>query len=294
MRHLACVFFLVLSLPTAAATIMVEDYLGRTVQLPEPAKRIVALAPHVVENLYSAGAGDRLVAAVEFADYPAEAQALPRIGAFNTVSLEGILALKPDLVVSWLSGNGLSIVEQLRRLGVPVYADEPKTLEDIARSIRDLGRLAGTEAVSNAVAEGFLSRLQILEVRSRDASQLTVFYQVWHQPLQTVNDEHIISDVLGLCGGNNIFGDAASLAPVISVESVLERNPDVILASGPDENRPGWLDEWQRFPSLRAVQANNLMFVPADYLQRHTLRILDGAEMVCEQFQRSREKAGAE
>lgn len=281
------VFFLLLALP-AAATITVEDYLGRSVQLPEPAKRIVALAPHVVENLYSAGAGDRLVAAVEFADYPEEAKALPRIGAFNTVSLEGILASKPDLVVTWLSGNGLSIVEQVRRLGIPVYADEPKTLEDIARSIRDLGRLAGTEERSEVAAADFLERLRNLEASSRNARELTVFYQVWHQPMQTVNNEHIISDVLALCGGSNVFADAVTLAPIINVESVLDRNPEVILASGPDDSRPGWLDEWRRFPSLQAVQRNNLLFVPADYLQRHTLRILDGAEMVCEQLGRSR------
>lgn len=293
MRFLACVFNLLLALP-AVASISVEDYLGRRVQLSAPAKRIVALAPHLVENLYSAGAGEQLVAAVEFADYPPKAKRLPRIGAFNTVSLEGILASKPDLVVTWISGNGLSIVEQLQRLGVPVYADEPKTLEDIARSIRDLGRLAGTTAVSEVAAENFLARLKKLEAESRNARKLGVFYQVWHQPLQTVNNEHIISDVLALCGGNNVFGDAVTLAPIINLESVLERNPDVILASGPGDGKPVWLDEWQRFPGLRAVQSNSLMFVPADYLQRHTLRILDGAEIVCGQFERSRKAAGQE
>lgn len=288
MRLLCAVCFLLLALP-AAATIAVEDYLGQTVQLPAPARRIVALAPHVVENLYSAGAGDRLVAAVDFADYPPQAKSLPRIGAFNTVSLEGILASKPDLVVTWLSGNGLSIVEQLRRLNIPVYADEPETLEDIARSIQDLGRLAGTEQASEAAAADFSARLEALREGAADAPPLSVFYQVWHQPLQTVNDQHIISDVLALCGARNVFGDAATLAPVISLESVLERNPDVILASGPDGNRPGGLDQWRRFSGLRAVQNNNLMFVPADYMQRHTLRILEGAEMVCGQLQRSRE-----
>lgn len=293
MKFLVCVFSLLLPL-SVAATITVEDYLGQPVQLSTPAKRIVALAPHVVENLYSAGAGDRLVAAVEFADYPVEAQALPRVGAFNTVSLEGILASKPDLVVTWLSGNGLSIVEQLRRLGIPVYADEPKTLEDIARSIRDLGRLAGTEAVSEAAADDFMSRLKNLEAEYRSARQLSVFYQVWHQPLQTVNGEHIISDVLALCGGRNIFGDAPTLAPVISLESVLKRNPEVILASGADESRPEWLNDWQRFSGLRAVETGNLMFVSADYLQRHTLRILNGAERVCEQFERGREVVGTQ
>lgn len=291
MRLMHGVILLLLALP-ATASIVVEDYLGRSVRLPAPATRIVALAPHVVENLYSAGAGDRLVAAVEFADYPPEAKTLPRIGAFNTVSVEGILASKPDLVVTWLSGNGLSIIEQLRRLGIPVYADEPRTLEDIARSIRDLGRLAGTEETSEAAAADFTARLEALRLRAGDQRPLSVFYQVWHQPLQTVNNEHIISDVLAHCGASNVFGDAASLAPIVSLESVLDRNPDVILASGADEDRPSWLDQWRRFAGLRAVQNDNLMFVPADYLQRHTLRILQGAEMVCEQLEKGREGVG--
>ncbi|MEX1034200.1 MAG: cobalamin-binding protein [Cellvibrionaceae bacterium] len=272
----------------AGADVRVEDYLGRTVTLQSPATRIIALAPHIVENVYSAGAGEYLVGAVEYSNYPPEANDLPRIGAFNSFSLEAILALSPDLVITWVSGNGGGVVEQLSGLGIAVYADEPQTLADIARSIQDIGELTGKTAESEAVAGRFLSRLNALENRYSKARRLNVFYQVWNQPLQTVNGDHIITDVLRLCGADNVFSDALSLAPKINIETVLARDPDVILASGAGDEKPQWLDDWKRFPDMQAVRNNHLFFVPPDYIQRHTIRIRHGAERVCEQLEKSR------
>lgn len=282
------VLVLLLSAMSASGEIAVEDYLGRIVTLEKPAKRIIALAPHVVENAYSAGAGDYLVGAVEYSDYPAEARKLPRVGGYNTYSLEAILALSPDLVITWVSGNGAQVIEQLSRLGIPVYADEPKTLVDIAHSIRDIGRLAGTEEKSESRAENFLLRLQALQTENASKPKLDVFYQVWNQPLQTVNGDHIISDVLKVCGATNSFADALSLAPKVNIEAVLQRNPDVILASGMGQERPPWLDDWRDFPSLKAVQNDHLFFVEADYIQRHTTRMMEGTERICELLESSR------
>lgn len=281
-------FILLLCAASTSGEIVVEDYLGRTVTLDKPAKRIIALAPHIVENVYSAGAGEYLLAAVEYSNYPAEAKSLPRIGAYNTFSLEAILALSPDLVITWVSGNGAQVIDQLSRLGIAVYADEPKTLADIAQSIRAIGKLAGTTEKSEAVAEDFLAQLSALQQQNAGAAELEVFYQVWNQPLQTVNGEHIISDVLGVCGATNSFSDALSLAPKVNIESVLQRDPDVILASGTGNNEPPWLNDWREFPSLKAVKNNHLFFVEADHIQRHTTRILEGTEKVCELLKQSR------
>ncbi|MGQ9426708.1 cobalamin-binding protein [Gilvimarinus sp. F26214L] len=271
-----------------AEPVTVQDYRGRSVVLEEPARRIVALAPHAVENTYSAGAGDLLVAAVEHSDYPAAARRLPRVGGFNTVSLEAIVASEPDLVIAWATGTNGALIEQLSRLGIPVYADEPRELEDIARSIRDIGRLTGREARSAAAADRFLGGLDALRKRYSGLPLRRVFYQVWNQPLQTVNGEHIISHLLAACGAQNIFADAAPLAPTISLEEVLTRDPDVILASGSGVERPDWLDDWRRFPGLKAVRNEQLLFVPADYLQRHTVRLLEGAQMLCRQIDEAR------
>lgn len=275
------------------AEITVTDYLGRTVTLAKPAQRIIALAPHIVENLYSAGAGDRLVGAVDYCDYPEAAKKIPRVGAINAYSLEAIVALKPDLVVMWNSGLGGKNLAKFLELGLTVYASDPKSLEDIPRSIRDYGILTGERVVAEKAAHAFTERLQQLRGQYRDQQKVSVLYQVWNRPLQTLNDDHIISDLIHLCGGTNAFGDAATIAPIISIESVITRNPDVILASGMGEEKPEWLDDWEKYTGLTAVRNKDLYFVPPDIIQRHTARILRGAERVCEALEEARAKRPA-
>ena len=272
------------------AEISVTDFLGRKVTLEKPAQRIIALAPHIVENIYSAGAGDRLVGAVDYCDYPAEAKKIPRVGAISAYSLEAIVALKPDLVVMWNSGLGGKNLPKFLELGLTVYASDPKTLEDIPRSIRDYGILTGQQAVADQNAAAFTTRLQQLREQYRGQNSVSVLYQVWNQPLQTLNNEHIISDVIRLCGGTNAFGDAPTIAPKISVESVITRNPQAIIASGMGEEKPEWLDDWKKYPDLTAVKKANLFFVPPDIIQRHTVRMLQGAERVCEALEMARKK----
>jgi len=271
-----------------AAPIEVSDARGEVIRLQEPARRIVALAPHIVENVYSAGAGDKLVAAVSYSDYPPEAAELPQVGSYKLVNYETVLALKPDLVLAWSSGNGPEVARQLERLGLTVYVDELRSLEDIVDEVRTFGLLAGTSEVANRRGDQWLARLRELKQQYRGAAPVSVFYQVWNDPLQTLNGEHLVSDVIRLCGGRNAFADAVSLAPKVNIESVLARNPDAIVASGMGEQRPEWLGDWLEYPALAAVREKNLFFVPPDIIQRHTMRILDGAEMLCEQLQRVR------
>lgn len=266
----------------------VTDYRGRSVQLKQPAKRIVALAPHIVENAYSAGAGGQLVAAVNYSDYPEQAQQLPQLGSYKAVSVERILALEPDLVLMWATGNGENLLHQLDKLGVTVYVDEPRKLEDVARSVRDIGKLAGSQQQADAAAQDYLQTLAQLRARYGGETSISVFYQVWNEPLQTLSDDHLVSDVIRLCGGRNIFADALTLAPKINMESVLDRDPQVIVASGMGEEKPEWLDDWRRWPGLRAVRHDHLFFVPPDLIQRHTLRILSGAQLLCEQIATAR------
>ncbi|WP_347330327.1 cobalamin-binding protein [Marinimicrobium locisalis] len=265
----------------ARAEVQVTDFRGETVALEKPAERIVALAPHIVENAYSAGAGDKLVAAVNYSDYPPAAKKLPQLGGYKAVSVEAIVALKPDLVLAWRSGNGDTLIRQLERLGLTVYVDEPRTLEDVARSVEAIGVLAGTEGEAKEAARAFTGRLEALRGQYSDRTPVTVLYQVWNQPLQTLNGEHLVSDVIRLCGGRNAYADAEPIAPKINMESVLERDPQAIVASGMGNERPDWLDDWKEWPGLSAVEEDHLFFVPPDLIQRHTFRILDGAELLC-------------
>jgi iron complex transport system substrate-binding protein len=274
--------------PYVYAEVSALDDLGERMTLANPARRIISLAPHITELLFAAGAGGQIVGVVDHSDYPPAAQNILRIGAYNSVSHEALIALTPDLIVAWHSGNGSEQIRRLRALGLNVYANEPRKLPDIARSLVDFARLSGHLETGSQAAEQFLSTYRELHRRNQDRSIVRVFYQVWNQPLITMNGKHVISDVIRLCGGENVFEDAIPLAPRISVESVLRLDPDVIVASGMAQARPEWLDMWTAWPSIKAVRNNHLYYIPPDLLQRHTPRLLDGAKTLCKQLDKVR------
>lgn len=284
--RLALLFLAIIAVPAQAITVL--DFSGREVTLDQPAKRIVALAPHIVENLYSAGAGDKLVGVVSYSNFPDEAKNVPEVGTYNAFSLEQVLALNPDLVVMWGSGNGMQTLSKFEALGIPVYVSELRQLSDVPKSIRNLSQLAGTPAIGEAEASRIETELDALHRRYGEKRSLSVLYQIWNDPLQTVNGEHLISEIIALCGGYNVFGDARSLAPRVSIESVLLRDPAAIVASGMGEARPEWLDEWRAYPSLTAVADEALLFVNPDHLQRPSARIVLGARSLCQQLDQVR------
>jgi iron complex transport system substrate-binding protein len=269
--------------------IKVTDALGRVVKLTQPAKRVVALAPHIVENLFSAGAGHTLVGAVDYCDYPEQAKKIPRVGSVGAFNIEAITALKPDLILLWHSAGGEKHLARFEKLGFTVYVDEAKTLTDIPVSINNMGVLTGQVTTAETSVQAYRQKYAQLSENFQSLKPVSVFYQIWHQPLQTVNNQHTISDVIRLCGGFNVFGDAKGVAPVINIESVLQRNPEAIFASGMGEEKPEWLEAWKQYPSLKAVKNQHLFFIPPDLLQRHTMRIIEGAERLCRALQTVRE-----
>lgn len=280
------VFIIIFFYPLLASAeeIAVVDFQGRTVSLKEPAKRIISLSPHITENLFTVGAGAQIVATVDYSDYPIAAHTIPRVGGFSISSIESILAYKPDLVIFWGSGNAQSVLKQLLRLNIPVYIDEPETLDDIASSLIKLGILSGHEETARTEAQKFLTGLDSLKKTYKREYPVSVFYQIWNDPLQTLNGSHISSDLISLCGGKNIYASEATIAPIVSKESLFELNPEVILASGISTERPAWLDDWLAYPQLRAVKNKQLFFISADVSQRHTVRILLGAQTLCEKL----------
>lgn len=292
MLRLALALLLALALP-AQAEIRVRDDLGQELVLDQPARRIISLAPHATEVLFAAGAGARVVGVVSHSDYPPEAGRLPRVGGYHALDYEAILALRPDLVVAWQSGNGPATVTRLRDMGLSVYVSEPRTLEDVARNLERLGRLAGSAEDGDKAAAAFRAGRDRLRERYRDRPPVTVFYQIWNRPLMTLNGQHLVSQVIRLCGGVNVFADLPALAPTVDTEAVLASDPQVIVASGMAEERPEWLDGWRRWPGLRAVRNGQLHVIPPAIMQRHGPRILQGAERLCgilEQARRSEEQ----
>ena len=265
----------------ALADLVFKDDSGQEVRLKAPARRIITLAPHAAESLYAAGAGDRLVGTVDYSDYPPEAKKLPRVGGYSRIDLEAVAALKPDLVIAWESGNNMPQVDKLKALGLTVYVSQPNKMENVADQLERFGQLAGTEAAANAAAARFRTRLESLRAAHAGKPKVRVFYQIWKSPLMTVGGPQIISDAIRLCGGDNIFGHLKRMAPNVSVEAVLEADPEAIVATGMGDARPEWLHDWDKWTRMTAVQRDNLFHINPDIMQRHTPRILDGAEKLC-------------
>lgn len=262
--------------------ISVSDDLGRQLEFSQAARRIVSLAPHITENLFAAGAGENIVGAVKYSDYPEAAKSIPVIGGYNNFNIESVIALKPDLVIAWKEGNLKHQVDRLISLGLNVYISAPDNLEDIAKNIYNYGVLTDNSNTANRERLKYLSRLSTLREQYSSRKPVTVFYQTWHQPLITVNDRQFIGQIITLCGGKNIFSDLDSLTPQISVETVLDRNPQAIVASGMGEARPDWLDAWKKWSFLEASRNNHLFFIPPPIIQRHTPRLLEGASLLCD------------
>lgn len=270
--------------------ISVIDFAGNKVELTQPAQKIVALAPHIVENVFTAGAGQKLIGAVAYSDYPEQAKQLPLVGGYTHTNLERIIELDPDLVIAWESGNSNSSLERIKELGYTIYVDQPDTLADIAKSIQDIGILAGTSEVADVEANNYLATIRKVGKENKDKPLISAFYQVWNSPLQTINGGHFISAAIELCGGTNIYASEKTIAPIINIESILQRDPEAIIASGMSSAKPEWLDDWLTWTSLKAVKQNNLFFVNPDHIQRHTVRLLKGIDVVCEHLDVARSR----
>ena len=279
------VMLLVASSGTAASISVIDDA-GMTVSMQQPARRIVTLSPHAAELIHAAGAGDYLVGVSEFSDYPPAVKTRASVGNSATLDIERILALKPDLIVAWTSGNSAKQLTRLRQMEFTVYQSEPRNFETIASSLERLSRLTGTEQVGKREALHFRQRWQELAARYQDRPPVRVFYQIWRAPLMTVNDQHLVSQALHLCGGQNVFGHLAHLAPAVSMESVLQANPQAIITTGEGENDP--LGAWRRLEQLDAVKHENLFLLNADYIHRPTPRVLIGVQALCEHLETAR------
>lgn len=272
----------------AHADITVRDDTGQTVRLAQAPKRIVSLAPHATEILYEVGAGSRIVGAVSYSDYPEEAKRIPRVGGYRSLDIEAIAALRPDVIVAWPSGNTPAQIEKLKQLGLPIYLSEPKRINDIASALERYGMLTGNPEVAQQAIAKFNRQHAALRATYAGRPPVRVFYQIWNSPLMTVSGEQIIGDAIRLCGGENIFANLPTLTTTVSLEAVLQADPEVIIASGMGNRRPVWLDDWKRWPRLRAAKHDQLHFIPSDYINRPTPRLLQGAETLCKFLEQAR------
>lgn len=276
-----------LALPARAGIEVLDDE-GRKVTLDRPASRVISLAPHITELLFASGGGANVAGAMNFSDYPAAAARLPLVGSNSGIDIERVLALRPDLLVAWRSGNTARQLEQLGRLGIPVYYSEPRRLDDVASSLERLGKLMGTGPAATAAARDYRARIARLGARYGTRPPVRVFYQAWDSPLYTLSGSHIVSDAIRLCGGVNVFAALPTLAPEVGLEAVLKADPEAVVGSQKFTPDDAGVALWKRYPGLLAARRGNLFEVPAELMTRATPRIAAGAQALCEALEQAR------
>ena len=266
---------------SAPAPLVVPDDTGHIVTLPTVPTRIISLTPGATEMLFAAGAGKHVIATVEYSDEPAAAKQVPRIGDVVAIDMERLVALRPEVAVVWPGGGNPAQIEEISKLGIPLYRQQVNTLADLAGSLRRLGALAGTSEAAERAARDVEVRLAKLAHAYDNGRHPSVLLEVWNHPIYTVGGTHLMSDALKLCGARNVIGDLRELGPAVDVEAVVARNPDIIIAAAPPGEGPDWLADWKRFTTLRAVRAGNLIAFEDPRLVRLGPSIIDATESLC-------------
>jgi len=286
--------FLLLALAFASAAghaaITVTDDMGKHVTVAQPVQRVISMSPHVTELLFAAGGGERIVGAMNFSDYPEAAKKIPLVGSNAQIDIERIIALKPDLLVVWQSGNTARQLEQLARLGIPIFYSEPKKVDQVADTLVRFGQLLATEPAANAAAAGFRARIAALATRYSGRPVVRVFYQIWDKPLYTLNGKQIVSDAIRLCGGENIFADLKVVAPSVSMEAVLQENPEAIFGGDQHDPADAGLNIWKPYKTMLAVQRGNMFTLGGELLTRAGPRMTLGVADMCEKLELARQR----
>lgn len=283
MRAWAGVVALALALAGPATARTAVDDLGHSVVVPPAPLRIVSLAPGATEMLFAAGAGREVIATVEYADEPPAARQVPRIGDVAAVDMERLVVLRPDVVVLWAKGGNPAQREKIAGLGIPIYEQQVARLADIPAAVRRLGVLAGTSAAADRAAQQLEARLATLTATygAHPGRRPSVLLQVWNRPIYTIGGEHLMSDALALCGARNVFGDLPEAGPIVDTESVIARNPDIIIAAAPTGEGAAWVADWQRLKGLSAVRGGRVVAFEDQALSRLGPSVIGATEALC-------------
>jgi iron complex transport system substrate-binding protein len=270
---------------TGAHALQASDDRGVTISLGHPAERIVTLAPHLAEIAFAAGAGAKLAGVSSYSRHPAEAERLPVVASHGRVDIERLIALRPDLVLAWQSGNSPLQIDRLERIGIRVFVTEARGLADIPRIIRLVGALAGSAEVAETRARHFENEVADLRKRYAGERRVAVFLEIWHKPLLTVNGEHLISDALRLCGGRNVFSAAKTLTALVSREQILDARPEAIVTGGFGSEA---LQAWRGLELVPAVRNRRIYAIDPDWLHAQGPHVLEGIRALCERLELAR------
>lgn len=247
-------------------------------------QRIIALAPHIVEMLFDIGAGDQIVGTVSYADYPEAALKIPRIGGYHGIQIEKVLALKPDVVIVWPSGNKASDIEKMKNMGLNIVYSQPNKIADVADSLRAFGKITGQETQAEEVAKAYTKRFKNLQHQYAEKKPIKVFYQLWPEPMRTINGGTLINQLIAVCQGENVFATNPTPYPHISIENVIVAQPQVIIIPDEKSDTKQPVINWQKWPEIPAAKHNRFVQVNADLTHRFSTRMLTGIESMCEKI----------
>jgi iron complex transport system substrate-binding protein len=270
------------------AQISVRDDSGHTVTLAAPAQRVVSLAPHLTEMAFAVGGGQAVKAVIRYSDHPAAARTLPVVGDAFALDFEAIARLKPDLVLVWASGLNERHRERLRALGLTIYESEIRHAVAIPHTLRRLGALFGRTDEGAAAAARFERDWQTLRERHAGKPALRVFWQLWQEPLMTVNREHLIGEAIEICAGVNVFGTLPLLTPTVSWEAAISADPQLIAASGRAADAAQDFARWRRYSQVSAVRRGHFVHIDGDLIGRMGPRFVQGASALCDAIERAR------
>jgi len=277
-------FTRVFTLAMLLVSLLFASFSGAAVPQQAVPKRIVALAPHIVEMLFDIGAGEQIVGTVEYADFPDAALKIPRIGGYHGIQIEKVLELKPDLVIVWRSGSKDSDIEQMEKMGLNIIYSQPHKIEDVAMELRKLGKYTGHETQAEMVANRYLQRLKKLRHQHENIAPIKVFYQLWPNPMRTINKETWINQLIEVCQGQNVFADNPTPYPQIGIENVIVAQPEIIILPDEKSNKEQPIINWYKWPEIPAAKHNRFIRINADLMHRFSTRMLDGIEDMCKKI----------
>ncbi|GGL98941.1 cobalamin-binding protein [Pseudomonas asuensis] len=251
--------------------------------LSQAAERIISLAPSMTDIVLELGAEARLMGVLDAGERPASLASLPSVGRYGQINIEQIVALRPDLILLWPGAVPPAQREQLQQLGYPIEVLDVHRLDELADGLARVGQVVGVPDEGRRLAVQFREQLTVMRTRYQRLPPVRVFYQVWDKPLYTIGNTQIINDAIQVCGGKNIFADLPQPAPQVGIETVLTRDPDVILAMNQAQ-----LQHWGQWPTLKAVARQHLWAVEDKRLERPSYGMLNAVARLCELLNKAR------
>ena len=263
-------------------------------------QRIITVAPHLSEMVDAAGGAERLVGVSAYSNFPESVKKLPITSDSRSVDLERMKQLKPDLIIYWRGGMPETQIESIKKTfsstgnkgqaATQIISVEPKRLIDIAKDIEAIGKVLGTQTIANKNAKEFSAQIAALKSKyqSSNKRKVRVFYQVWSQPLMTLNQDHLIADIIQICGGEQLFAKEKLLVPTVSREAVVAANPEIIFTATDSSSMKVDWSMWTSIPQLAASKNKAFIALDGDMISRPSPRIIQGANKICSEIDKIR------